>query len=145
MTFMCALKKLDMFLLPIAIGISFALYVCWVGHTFIYVESRPYGSKKLPKNTRKNWAVRGFMVCGIAITNSLGYGALQILEKVDLAHVKPLEYRIVIVPMLVNLGIFLGSISQFRMEKRMARKEALALQVAQAEGIESEKGALLEV
>jgi len=146
MSFFCLLKKLDMFLLPVAVGISFAVYVFYVLHTFVYVESRPYGSNKLPKNNRRNWACRFLMLNGIAITTSLGYGVFHILAEVDLAHVKPLEYALIVVPVQVNLGIFLGSIMQIRMMKRIARKQELAQQAARAEdGVQDEKAALVDV
>jgi len=140
----CFLKKLNMILLPISIGISLITYAGYVIHTFVYVDSRPYGSKTLPKNTRKNWAVRAFMLFGIAVTTSLGYGAFQILADMDLAHVKTLEYGIIVVPVQVNLGIVLGSVMQFRMEKRLARKQAL-LAARVEEGAAEEKAALMEV
>ena len=133
-----------MLLLPISIGISLISYACYVVHTFIYVDSRPYGSKTLPKNTRKNWAVRAFMLFGITMTTSLGYGAFQILAEMDLAHVKTLEYAIIVVPVQINLGILLGSGMQFRMERRIARKQALVAARAE-EGLADEKAALMEV
>jgi hypothetical protein len=144
MKVMCFLKKVNMILLPVSIGISFITYACYVVHTFVYVDSRPYGSKTLPKNTRKNWAVRAFMLLGTAMTTSLGYGAFQILADMDLAHVKTLEYALIVVPVQINLGILLGTIMQFRMEKRLARKQAL--QAARTEeGFADEKAALMEV
>jgi hypothetical protein len=135
-----------MVLLPLAIGLHLMGYVYYVLHTFVYVENRNVGSRKFPKNTRKNWAVRAFMLAGVAITTSLGYGAFQILDNVDLAHVKQLEYAIIVVPVQINLGILLGTAMQFRMEMRMARKQQLAWQAAQAaEGAVAEKAALVEV
>ena len=146
MKVMCFLKQLNMILLPIGMGISLVTYVYYVFHTFIYVEDRTFGSRKLPKNTRKNWAVRAFMLFGIAITTSLGYGAFQTLENMDLARVKTLEYAIVVVPVQINLGVLLGTVMQFRMERRMARRQQLALQSAKAEeGVADEKAALMEV
>jgi len=144
MKIVCVLKKLNMILLPVSIGISLLTYVVYLVHTFVYVDSRTYGSRKLPKNTRKNWAVRAFMLIGIAITTSLGHGAFQILENLDLAKVKAVEYALIVVPVQVNLGILLGTIMQFRMEKRIARMQ-LALKVIKEEGAVEEKAALLDV
>ena len=143
---MCLLKKFNMILLPLSIGISLITYAIYVLHTFVYVDTRPYGSRKFPKNTRKNWAVRAFMLLGVAISTSSGYGAFQILADLDLAHVKTLEYAIIVVPVQINLGILLGSVMQLKMEKRMARKQAFALQAAKVEeGLVEEKAALLDV
>ncbi|KIY03546.1 uncharacterized protein Z520_00237 [Fonsecaea multimorphosa CBS 102226] len=142
----CLLKKLNMILLPISIGFSCFTYVWYLIHTFIYVDSRTCGSTKFPKNTRKNWVVRAFFLLGIAITTSLGYGAFQTLEKLDLARVKNIEYALIVVPVQINLGILLGTVMQFRMEKRLARRQALKLQAAKVEdGVVEEKAALLEV
>ena len=86
------------------------------------------------------------MLVGIAMTTSLGYGAFQILAQADLAHVKCLEYCLIVVPVQINLGILLGSVMQFRMERRLARKQQLAFQTAKAEeGTVDEKAALVEV
>lgn len=133
-----------MILLPISIGISLITYTYYLIHTFIYVDNRPYGSKTLPKNTRKNWAVRAFMLFGIALSTSSGYGAFQILADMDLAHVKTLEYAIIVVPVQINLGLVLASVMQFRMEKRIARKQAL-LAARVEEGEADEKAALMDV
>ncbi|KAH0848359.1 hypothetical protein AYO21_04385 [Fonsecaea monophora] len=142
----CLLKKLNMILLPISIGVSLVTYVYYLTHTFIYVDSRTRGSTRFPKNTRKNWFVRAFMLLGIAISTSLGHGALQTLDKLDLARVKNVEYLLIVLPVQINFGILLGTVMQFRMEKRLARRQALKLQAAKVEdGIVEEKAALLEV
>jgi len=141
-------KKLDlMFLLPVSIAISLVTYVYYAVQTFIHVDSRPAGAGagKYPKSTRRNWLVRLFMLVGIAVSTSCGYGAFQILAATDLAHVKPLEYAIIVVPVQINIGILLGTLMQFKMEKRIARKQALQLQsVTLEEGPADEKVALLQ-
>ncbi|KIX02688.1 uncharacterized protein Z518_08630 [Rhinocladiella mackenziei CBS 650.93] len=140
------LKKINMVLLPVSIAVSLLWHICYTVQTFIYVESRPVGSHAWPKHTRRNWLVRFFMLLGIAISISCGYGALQILANLDLAHVKPLEYAVIVIPAQVNFGVFLGSIMQFKMEKRIARKETMKLQNAKADGVAAdEKAALLAV
>jgi len=139
-------KKLDlMFLLPVSIAISLVTYFYYLVQTFIHVDSRPVGSNKYPKNTRKNWLVRFFMLLGIAISTSCGYGTFQILAATDLAHVKPLEYAVIVAPVQINIGILLGTLMQFKMEKRIKRKQALQLQsVKLEEGPADEKAALLQ-
>ncbi|OQV01722.1 hypothetical protein CLAIMM_07024 [Cladophialophora immunda] len=146
MKVICLLKKLNMILLPISICVSLLTYVYYLAHTFIFVDSRTRGSTRFPKNTRKNWLVRAFMLLGIAITTSLGYGAFQTLEKLDLARVKNIEYALIVAPVQINFGVLLGTVMQFRMEKRLARKQALKLQAAKVEdGLVEEKAALIEV
>jgi len=140
------LKKLNLVLLPLAIGISLAGHVYYTLQTFIYVDSRPFGSMRLPKNTRKNWLVRFFMLLGVVLSTTFGYGAFQILADMDLAHVKKLEYAIIVVPVQVNLGILYGTLLQFRMEKMIAKRQALKFEsVKVEEGMADEKAALLEV
>ncbi|OAP63272.1 hypothetical protein AYL99_02499 [Fonsecaea erecta] len=146
MKVICLLKKVNMILLPISIGVSVVTYLYYAMHTFIFVDSRTRGSSKFPKNTRKNWLVRAFMLLGIAITTSLGYGAFQTLDNLDLAHVKKIEYALIVVPVQINFGILLGTIMQFRMEKRLARRQALKLRAERIEdGVVEEKAALLDV
>jgi hypothetical protein len=135
-----------MFLLPFAAGVCLVHHIYLTICTFIYVDNRKVGSKKFPANTRKNWIVRALFLLGIAISTSTGYGAFQILAATDLAHVKPIEYAIIVVPFQINFGIFLGTIMQFKMEKRMARKQAIQLESAKTEqAVLSEKQALLDV
>jgi hypothetical protein len=142
-----ALKRFNMVLLPMSIGIALITYAYYLVHTFIYVDTRVFNSNKLPKNTRKNWAARLFMLVGIAISTSSGYGAFQILADYDLAHVKAIEYLIIVVPVQINLGILFGSLFQRRMEKRAVRKEASAIAAvkAQENATADEKAALLDV
>jgi hypothetical protein len=135
-----------MILLPFCVGVSLVEHFYYTVCAFIYVDSRKIGSKTLPANTRKNWMVRLFFLIGIAISTSTGYGAFQILATMDLAHVKPIEYAVVVIPFQVNFGVFLGTIMQFRMEKRIARKEAMKLvAVKYEEATVDEKQALLDV
>lgn len=134
-----------MILLPLSIGISQITYIYHAVQAFIHVDSRPVGSRKYPKNTRKNWLVRFFMALGIAISTFCGYHAFQILAAMDLARVKQLEYVLIVVPVQINIGIMLGTVMQFKMEKRIARKQALQLaSVRVEEGATDEKSALLQ-
>lgn len=135
-----------MILLPFTIGLCLVQHLYYTVSAFIYVDSRKMGSKKFPANTRKNWMVRLFFLIGIAISTSTGYGVFQILATMDLAHVKPIEYAVVVIPFQVNFGVFLGTIMQFRMEKRLARKEAMKLVAVQYEqATVDEKQSLLDV
>jgi len=121
-------------------------YIYYTACAFIYVDARQAGSMEFPANTRKNWLVRFFFLLGIAISTSTGYGAFQILAQMDLAHVKPLEYALIVIPFQINFGVFLGTIMQFRMEKRNARKQAIMLEATRYEqAAADEKQALLDV
>ncbi|KEF59541.1 uncharacterized protein A1O9_04385, partial [Exophiala aquamarina CBS 119918] len=117
------LKDFNMLLLPFTIGLCLVQHLYYTACAFIYVDSRQVGSRKFPANTRKNWLVRFLFLVGIAISTSTGYGAFQILSRMDLAHVKPIEYAVVVIPFQINFGVFLGTIMQFRMERRRARKQ----------------------
>ena len=89
--------------------------------------------------------VRSFFVFGIAFTLSFGYYVFNLLEAMQLARVKPIEYYAIVMPVQVNLGILIGTILQSRMEKRIAQKEALRAAAAKAEeGQADEKEALLD-
>lgn len=135
-----------MVLLPFCIGLCVVEHFYYTVCAFIYVDSRKVGSKKLPSNTRKNWLVRLMFLVGIAISTSTGYGIFQILGSMDLAHVKPVEYAVVVIPFQVNFGVFLGTIMQFRMERRLARKQALKFDAAKNEQATiDEKQSLLDV
>ncbi len=140
------LTRINMILLPVAIGISLVSYVYYLVQTLIYVDSRPVGSRKLPKNSRKNWTARLFMLSHIALSLAFGRYAFGVLAKMDLAYVKPLEYAIIVVPFQINFGILLGSFAQHKMEKSIARKEAMKAQNARAEleNALDEKAALLD-
>jgi len=140
------LKDFNMILLPFTIGLCLVQHFYYTVSAFIYVDSRKVGSKKFPANTRKNWLVRFLFLVGIAISTSTGYGIFHILATMDLAHVKPIEYAVVVIPFQINFGVFLGTIMQFRMEKRLAQKEAFKLVVAKFEpATVDEKQALLDV
>ncbi|KAL2413622.1 hypothetical protein ABEF95_003827 [Exophiala dermatitidis] len=117
------LRHLNLLLLPACILVHLVTYVYYALETFVYVDHRTIGSRKLPKNTRKNWLVRLLLLVGVLISTTGGYGAFQILADMDLAHVKPLEYAIIVLPVQINLGILFGTLMQFKMEKRIVRKQ----------------------
>lgn len=139
------LKMLNMILLPFTISICLAQHVFYTFMTFIYVDEREVGSYKLPKNTRKNWFVRLLLLGGVFTSLAIGYGAFHILDMTDLAHVKKLEYLIIVVPIQINFGILLGSGVQYKVEQRNARKQQIA-RACQTEAAISvdEKQALLQ-
>ncbi|KAJ9633343.1 hypothetical protein H2204_007060 [Knufia peltigerae] len=144
--FVKVLTKINLVLLPMSAGISLITYAYHAVSAFIYVDSRTRDSKRFPKNTRKNWLVRFFMLLGIAMATAGGYGAFNILAAWDLAHVKPIEYAVIVVPVQINLGMLFGTVAQFKMEKRMARKEAMKLESARQEAASvDEKASLLQV
>ncbi|KAK5200909.1 hypothetical protein LTR96_011977, partial [Exophiala xenobiotica] len=127
------LTQINLVILPISIGIGILTYAYHTICPLIYVESRPRDNKRLPINTRKNWLIRLPMLLGIAVSTAGGRGAFKILATWNLAHVKPIEYAIIVVPVQISLGMFLGTIAQFKMEKRLARKEAVKLDSAKHE------------
>ena len=60
----------------------------------------------------------------IATSVSFGYAAIQILEMMELARIKPLEYALIIIPVQINIGMMIGTKMQRRMKKRAAREGA---------------------
>ena len=141
------LKKFNMISLPFGAALSGLVYVWYLVEVFVYVDSQVVGSRKLPKNNKKNWMARLLLLCGVAISLTVGYGAFQIWESYDLAHVKTIEYAVIVIPMQINLGIMLGSGMQMKMEKRIAMKEAVKknTEEEQAPLVADEKAELVEV
>lgn len=74
---------------------------------------------------------------------AIGKVSFVILEQLDLAHVKPLEYMIIVLPIQVNLGILLGSLVQFKAEQRRIRKTVAQKAVDAEAAIVDEKQSLL--
>lgn len=141
-----ALKKINLLLLPATIAVSLVIYVFVAVETFIYVDDRPTGSRQLPKNTRKNWIARLMLLCGVALSLAMGYGVFYILEMVELARVKAVEYLVIAVPVQINIGLLIGTKMQLRLEKRMVRKQHITdVQGEPAGPTIDEKTALLNV
>jgi hypothetical protein len=135
-----------MVLIPLTVGMCLIQHIYYTVHTFIYVDSRLAGSCSLPRNTKKNWAARLMLLAGIGLSVSFGYYAFGILETMGLARVKTLEYCVIVLPIQVNIGVLFGTIGQFKMEKRIATKEASKAEAAKIEeGTADEKAALIEV
>ncbi len=119
------LKKFNMISLPFCAALSGLVYIWYLVEVFVYVDSQVVGTRKLPKNSKKNWLARLLLLCGVSISLTAGYGAFQIWESYDLAHVKTIEYAVMVIPTQLNFGIMLGSRMQMKMEKRIAMKEAI--------------------
>jgi len=140
------LKKFNMISLPFCAALSGLVYVWYLVEVFVYVDSQVVGSRKLPKNNKKNWMARLLLLCGVAISLTAGYGAFQIWESMDLAHVKTYEYAVMVIPIQINLGIMIGSKMQMKMEKRIAMKEATKETTEEEQALlADEKTASLEV
>ncbi|KAK5283399.1 hypothetical protein LTR55_012100 [Exophiala xenobiotica] len=101
-------------LLPMSIGIQLFFYAYHAICAFIYVDSQPTDSKRLPINTHKNWLMRLPMLLGIALSTAGGYGAFKILARWDLAYVTLIEYAIIVVPAQISLICFLGQLLSSR-------------------------------
>ncbi|RMD39965.1 hypothetical protein DV735_g5183, partial [Chaetothyriales sp. CBS 134920] len=121
----CTLKKLNLIVLPLIVDICLVQYIFYTIHTFVYIDSRPKGSWKLPKNSKKNWFNRLLLVAGVAFSTAFGFYAIAVLGQMGLATVKPAEYFAIALPVQVNIGVLIGSAFQYKIEKRMQRKEAL--------------------
>jgi hypothetical protein len=119
------LKKFNMISLPFCAALSGLVYIWYLVEVFIYVDSQVVGSRKLPKNNKKNWTARLLLLCGVSISLIAGYGAFQIWESWDLAHIKTYEYVVMVIPIQINIGIMIGSKMQMKMEKRIAMKESV--------------------
>ncbi|RMZ90461.1 hypothetical protein DV736_g2300, partial [Chaetothyriales sp. CBS 134916] len=143
----CFLKKFNLILLPLSIGLCLARYLYFTIHTFIYVDSRPRHSCALPKNSKKNWLTRLLLLIGVSFSITFGYYALQVLDQMELARVKSIEYYTIVLPVQVNIGMLIGTAFQYKIEKRMQRKEAIkaaAPATSLEEGNLDEKTALLD-
>jgi len=68
----------------------------------------------------------------------------MILERFDLAHVKPLEYLIIVLPIQVNIGILMGSGVQFKAEQRANKKMAARKVDAEVATVDEKQALLVE-
>lgn len=118
------LDKINSVLLPSVIGLSLLQHAYHLACTFIYVDARSVdsGKSKTSLNSKKNWAVRLLLAGGILMSMTCGKAMFTVLEAYDLAHVKTLEYCVIVLPIQINLGILMGSAVQFKAEQRAARK-----------------------
>lgn len=142
------LQNLNMVLLPLTIGVCLVSHLYYTIMTIIHVDARPSGSRAFPANNRKNWLVRLLLVAGIVMSVSFGYGSFQILEAMDLAHVKKIEYLVIVLPIQVNFGLLFGSVMQWKIEKRVERRRLAATVVpatAESVTLADEKRPLMEV
>lgn len=118
--------KLNMVLLPICVGMSLIEHVVRAVSILIFVDNRPVNSYRLPKNTQKNWLARLMLLTGVFVSTTAGYGIVQVLAEYGLARVKCCEYMIILLPIQVNMGLGLGTLMQWKMEKRIAAKQMAA-------------------
>lgn len=139
------LRAFNMILLPATTYLCLAQWFYHMICTFIYVDAREVDSRALPKNTRKNWLIRVLLFSTVGLSLTTGAGVFYILAETGLARVKCLEYFILVMPIQVNIGLVFGSIAQYRIEQRAARKELQAkASETEAALVADEKQALLE-
>jgi len=140
------LQKLNMILLPACVGLSLIQHMYHTISVFVYVDARPVGPRiesTQSLNSRRNWATRALLFSGVCTSMAIGKVSFVILEQLDLAHVKPLEYMIIVLPIQVNMGILLGSLVQFKAEQRRIKKMAAQKAVDAEAAIVDEKQSLL--
>ncbi|KAK5092179.1 hypothetical protein LTR70_005834 [Exophiala xenobiotica] len=140
------LQKLNMILLPACVGLSLIQHMYHTISVFVYVDARPVSPKiksTQSLNSRRNWATRALLFSGVCTSMAIGKVSFVILEQLDLAHVKPLEYMIIVLPIQVNMGILLGSLVQFKAEQRRIKKMAAQKAVDAEAAIVDEKQSLL--
>ncbi len=140
------LKKFDFFILPIGIALSLAQYSYWLIHSLVHVDSSASSALfRKPDNSRKAWAGRVLLVAGIGFSLAFGRYVFAILEATDLARVKPIEYYLIVIPIQVNIGCVLGGVIQWKMERRIMRRENKRQQLIADAELRGEKEALLDV
>jgi len=137
------LMKLNMILLPACVGLSLVKHIYYVLSALVYVDGHAVEGRKLPANTRKNWLIRLLLLGGIFTSIALGRGAFYILGEMDLAHVKPVEYLVIVLPIQINLGLLFASAIQFKVEQRAVRKQT-KIRDAEAVKYPGEKQSLIE-
>lgn len=141
---MSFLKSFDLFILAVGIALSLAQHVYYTLQTLIHVDRAGPLFRK-PANDRKTWAARLLIVAGVGFAQVFGFYAFAVLEANKLAKVKTTEYCIIVVPILINIGCVLGGVMQWKMERRIAKKEAIkakAAKMALEEGTAGEKAPL---
>ena len=120
------LKKVNMPLVNFFVGVFLAFYILTLAKILIYVEARPVGNMKIPSDSRNIWLERAKLVFSVTFVFMLVTGVvLPVLEYVKLAHVKQIEYYIILCPIQINLGLLLGSTLQRREYKRAAKMARL--------------------
>jgi len=127
------LGKVNMVLLPLAAAFSATLYIFVLIEAFLYPDVERTRLFQAPRNTKGAWKMRGLLLTSIAITSGLGYGAMSVLKEVDLAHVKPYEYALILVPIQINLGFLLATKIQKRIERRLRARTAFKTSCLEAQ------------
>ena len=121
------LQKINNILIPLCIGIALVEHIYYTISAFYHVDGRPVdpevkSSQSL--NTCRHWMMRLLLFGGVCSSIMIGQGLLNILKEFDLANVKPIEYWVVVLPVQINFGILLGSVAQYRVERRCVAKHA---------------------
>lgn len=140
------IKKFDMFILPVGIGLSLFTHFNYLLETLVHPDSAGPMFRK-PDGSKKAWAARLLQTAGILLSVSFGYYVFGILDMTGLAKVKTLEYGVIVVPIQINIGLMVGTMMQWRMEKRIAKKQRLAREHGEDEEAQpmlGEKEALIE-
>ena len=140
------IKSFDLFILPVAIALSLIQHAYFTLLTLIHPDKAGALFRK-PANDRKTWAARLLLIAGVGFTLLFGYYAFEILEASKLARVKQIEYCLIVVPIQINFGFVLGGVMQWKMERRIAKKEAIKAEAARShleDGTNDEKAPLVE-
>ena len=136
------INKFNMIWPPLCAAISAVTYVLHLIETLVYVDERRTKILQMPQNTRRAWAIRAGLLASIAWAQCFGCLVVNVLEQCDLGHVKTFEYYAIIVPVMTNLGMVIGTKMQNRVEKRAARRAAAKIANIEAQ-VEDEKVALM--
>lgn len=138
------LKAFDLFILPLGIVLSLLIHAYYTIHTLVHLDSSG-PLFRMPSNNRKSHAARLLLIAGIGISLVTGYYAFAVLESSGLARVKDLEYMVIVVPVQINIGMVLGTVMQWKMEKRILKKQARKEEAMKMEeGTNDEKTALMD-
>jgi hypothetical protein len=135
------LHKINMFLLPCAIGISLAVWAMMVIFTFIGKHAAP-----LKYTSRFKQVI--VLLATTSWTTAFGYFSLEHLARLNIAHVRWEMDAWVLLPIAINIGIAIGSAAIAKSErKRVTRDEARDVEqaISVEEFLAEEKRPLVEV
>jgi hypothetical protein len=122
---MDVIKRFDLFILPVAVGLCLATHICYLLQTLVHPDSNGAFFRK-PDGSKKAWAARLLQIAGILLSLSGGYYVFCCLEMTGLARVKNVEYAVIVMPIQINIGLMIGTAMQWRMERRIEKKQRLA-------------------
>ena len=144
---MSFMKKFDLIIIPACVGLSLIQYAFYFLDLLIHVDRPGRLLFRKPVNDQRTWAARLLILSGIGFATTFGYYAFTILDEYHLARVKPMEYYVIVVPILMNIGCVLGGVMQWKMELRIAKKEAIKIENARIhleDGTMDEKASLID-